>query len=63
VDFLTAPLTHKEFESLREVSKGMMRRVIPKSHADKLIGLKLLREGLGGLVLTPKGKLRLGSDK
>lgn len=56
---LDAPLTGPEFDSLREVSKGFMRRAIPDMHKNRLLELELIREALGGLMLTDAGELRL----
>jgi hypothetical protein len=38
---LSAKLTPEEFASLREVSKGMMQRIIPHAHKAKLLRLGL----------------------
>jgi len=57
---LDAPLTAPEFDSLREVAKGFKRRTnLPEAHQARLLELELVREALGGLMLTEAGELRL----
>jgi hypothetical protein len=56
------PLTADQFASLREVSKGALRQTIPDEHKAHLIKLGYIKEGLGGLVLTDLGRLRVAAD-
>lgn len=56
---LDAPLTPGELESLRELSKGLMRRVIPEADTQKLISIGYARGAHGGTMITDAGKLRL----
>lgn len=60
---LTAPLSADEFTSLREVSKGLMQRLIPVEHRDRLIALDYISQRLGGLVVTDIGRLRLAAGR
>jgi hypothetical protein len=60
---LTAPLSHEEFASLQEVGKGLMQRVIPARHRDRLISLGYIAERRGGLVLTNAGRMRLEAGR
>ena len=53
------PLSPEEFVSLKEVSKGMTKRIIPNGHQDRLIAVGYLKEVLGGLTLTDPGLMRL----
>ena len=53
------PLTHEEFVSLRDCSKGLMHRAIPADHKDRLIQLGYIQELSGGLRLTNAGRLRI----
>jgi hypothetical protein len=56
---LTAPLNHEEFAYLQEVGKGLMQRIIPAGHRDRLKLLGYIVERRGGLVLTNAGRMRL----
>ena len=56
---LNANLSPEEFESLRELSEGLMRRNIPDAHRAKLPQLGFIVERLGGWMLTDLGRLRL----
>jgi hypothetical protein len=60
---LTARLSREEFDALREVGKTAMQRVIPVEHRDRLMTLGLIRQALGGLMLTDAGKLRLAAGR
>jgi hypothetical protein len=53
------PLTHEEFVSLRDCSKGLMHRAIPAEHKDRLIQLGYIQGLSGGLRLTNAGRLRI----
>ena len=53
------PLTHEEFVSLRDCSKGLMHRAIPAEHKDRLIQLGYIQDLSGGLRLTNAGRLRI----
>jgi hypothetical protein len=57
------PLTHEEFVSLRDCAKGLMHRVIPAEHKDRLIQLGYIQELSGGLRLTNAGRLRIAEGK
>jgi hypothetical protein len=60
---LTAQLTTEEFASLREVNKGLMQRIIPLEHRERLIELGYIVELLGGLALTNHGRARLAMGR
>ena len=57
------PLSPAEFESLRELSKGLKWKTIPIKHTVKLLSLGYAKEAVGGLVITDAGRMReaLGS--
>lgn len=57
------PLSPAEFDSLREVSKRVLQRIIPIEHEKRLIQLGVIEQKLGGLVLTPAGELRLAMGR
>lgn len=61
--FTKKSLTAEEFASLKEVGKGLMQGTIPDVHRKKLISVGYIKEGLGGLMLTDAGKLRLAAGK
>jgi hypothetical protein len=50
-------LTAAEFLSLRLVARGFMSRTIPKAHQSRLIELGLIRSLMGGLLVTPSGRM------
>lgn len=50
-------LTAAEFLSLRLVARGFMSRTIPKAHQKRLIELGLIRVLMGGLLVTPTGRM------
>lgn len=56
---LGVTLTAEEFESLREVSKGLMQGGISASHKATLMELGFVREGPRGLTLTHTGQMHL----
>ncbi len=56
---LNAPLSAVEFESLREVSKGLSKRVVPATHKKRLLEFGYIKEGTGRLMMTDAGQLRL----
>lgn len=56
---LNGPLSSVEFESLRELSKGLRWQTIPAQHAAKLLSLGYAREAVGGLSITDVGQLRV----
>ena len=60
---LDAPLSSEEFASLKEVSKGMMQRVIPGSHREKLIRLGFIEQVFRSLELTIPGQMRAARDE
>ena len=53
-------LTSDEFSSLREVAKGL-RQWISEEHERRLIELGLIEPIVGGLKLTPRGRLLVKS--
>ncbi len=52
-----ADLTSAEFASLRLVSRGFICATIPKTHQARLVELGLIQAILGGLMITPMGKM------
>jgi hypothetical protein len=50
-------LTPPELSSLRLVARGFMNRVIPKAHQARLIQLGLIQSLMGGLMVTPIGRM------
>lgn len=50
-------LTPAELTSLRLVGRGFMSRTIPKAHQAKLVELGLIRSLMGGLMVTPMGRM------
>jgi hypothetical protein len=60
---LKSPLSREEFESLQELGRGLMQRVIPKAHNDRLIDLGYAKELLGGTGLTNEGRARIAMGK
>jgi hypothetical protein len=56
-------LTSAEVEALREVNKGLMQRVIPDHIRDSLIKKKYIAQKTGGLGMTAKGKIYLGTHR
>lgn len=51
-------LTAAEFLSLRLVARGgFMGRTIPSAHQTRLIELGLIRSLMGGLLVTPTGRM------
>jgi hypothetical protein len=52
-----ADLTPPELSSLRLVARGFMSRVIPKAHQTRLIQLGLIQSLMGGLMVTPIGRM------
>ena len=50
-------LTLAEFTSLCLVARGFMSRTIPKAHQARLIELDLIRSLMGGLMVTPVGRM------
>jgi hypothetical protein len=52
-----AELTPGEMASLRQVGRGFMSRTIPKAHQARLVELGLIRSLMGGLMVTPMGRM------
>jgi hypothetical protein len=52
-----ADLTSAEIASLRLVSRGFICATIPKAHQARLVELGLIQAILGGLMITPMGKM------
>jgi hypothetical protein len=50
-------LTSAEFTSLCLVARGFMSRTVPKAHQARLIELGLIRSLMGGLMVTPVGRM------
>jgi len=48
-------LTVEELASLAEVGKGVSQTKIPEEHKKRLLELRLVKEGVGGLIQTPHG--------
>jgi hypothetical protein len=55
----SGPLSAAEFESLRELSKGLRWQTIPFQHTAKLLRLGYATEAIGGLKITESGQLRV----
>lgn len=53
------PLSSGEFESLRELSKGLKWQTIPFQHTAKLLRLGYATEAIGGLRITESGQVRV----
>jgi hypothetical protein len=60
MDSFRTELNIEEFAGLREVAMGAWQRTIPPKVRDRLILLRLIRERLGRLQVTPEGWLRIG---
>lgn len=56
-------LTPEEFDALREIGKGLFRKIIPDRHRKRLVELGLAREGSGGIQLTDAGYKRITVGK
>ena len=52
-----ADLTSAELASLTFVSRGFVCATIPKTHQARLVELGLIQAILGGLMITPMGKM------
>lgn len=52
---LKKDLTVEELASLEEVGKGESQKNIPDEHKKRLLELRLVKEGSGGLRQTPHG--------
>lgn len=50
-------LTPPELSSLRLVARGFTSRTIPKPHQARLIELGLIQALMGGLMITPIGRM------
>ncbi len=50
-------LTMPEMVSLRLVATGFISRTIPKLHQARLIELGLIQALMGGLMVTPTGRM------
>jgi hypothetical protein len=48
-------LTAEELASLKEMGKGVSQKNIPDEHKRRLLELRLIKEGVGGLTLTRHG--------
>jgi hypothetical protein len=56
-------LSPEEFASLKEVGRGVMQRIIPDDHRERLITLGYIREVIGSLTVTNIGRMRLALGK
>jgi len=52
-----ADLTAAELASLTLVSRGFICATIPKAHQTRLVELGLIQAILGGLMITPMGRM------
>ena len=52
-----ADLTSAELASLTLVCRGFILRTIPRAHEARLIELGLIQVMMGGLVITPQGRM------
>ena len=52
-----ADLSSAELASLTFVSRGFVCATIPKAHQARLVELGLIQAILGGLMITPMGKM------
>jgi hypothetical protein len=50
-------LTVPELSSLYEIAPGFCGRRIPEAHITRLVQLGLIREAMGGLMITPTGRI------
>jgi len=54
---LNSDLTLAEYSSLCLVAKGFMSRAIAPAHRRRLAQLGLIQEAMGGLMITPAGRI------
>jgi hypothetical protein len=52
-----ADLTSAEFASLVQVCRGFILRTIPRAHETRLVELGLIQSIMGGLIITPIGRM------
>ena len=52
-----ADLTSAEYFALRQVAKGFISRTISKAHQARLVELGLIQSLMGGLMITPAGRM------
>jgi hypothetical protein len=52
-----ADLSSAELASLTLVCRGFILRTIPKAHEARLVELGLIQAMMGGLVITPQGRM------
>jgi hypothetical protein len=52
-----ADLTPAEFASLTLVCRGFICATIPKTHEARLVELGLIQAIMGGLMITPMGRM------
>jgi hypothetical protein len=52
-----ADLTSAELASLVRVSRGFICATIPKMHQARLVELGLIQAMMGGLIITPMGRM------
>ena len=52
-----ADLTSAELASLTLVCRGFILRTIPRAHETRLVELGLIQSMMGGLIITPAGRM------
>ena len=52
-----ADLTSAELASLTLVCRGFILRTIPSAHETRLVELGLIQSMMGGLIITPAGRM------
>ena len=52
-----ADLTSAELASLARVCRGFICATIPKTHEARLVELGLIQAMMGGLIITPMGRM------
>ena len=55
-----ADLTTAEYSALRQVGRGFSGRTISKAHQARLVQLGLIQSLMGGLMITPAGRMVAG---
>jgi hypothetical protein len=52
-----ADITAAEYASLVLVSRGFVMKIIPAAHQARLVELGLIQAVMGGLMITPAGRM------
>lgn len=60
---LDAYITASEFQSLRDVSKGLAQRAIPPEHKIRLLQVGYIIDGQNGLAITDVGQMRVAAGR